>query len=118
MLDIIYILFISIIIVEAITEVIIKSVIFNGPRNFFIKRSEFFAYLLTCGYCFSFWATVFVLCLLGIFEGLPILFDSYLNIFVLFFIIQRGSNMWHGAIDRYFSTSKDNRYSRKDKRED
>jgi len=109
---------ISIMVVEAITEVITKSVILNTPRNFLMKQAEFFAYLLTCGYCFSFWATAFILILLGTFNTLPILFDSYLNIFMIFFIIQRGSNMFHGTIDRYFSTSKDNRYSRQDNKKE
>lgn len=104
-------LIICIIVVEAITELIIKSIIFSRIRNFFISRSTFFEYLLTCGYCFSFWVSFFLIMLLISYNRLPVLIDGVLNYLFIFFIMQRGSNMLHGAIDRYFDTRKDIRYN-------
>lgn len=105
------ILFISIFITEAITELSVKSFILAPIRNYLMSKFKFFEYLLTCGYCFSFWVTAFIMILLSIFDSLPIIINNLLNIFFIFFIIQRGSNMLHGLHDRFFSTKKDIRYN-------
>lgn len=114
MLQEIFKLLCCMLIVESITEVIIKSVIFTKVRNLFIKRSVFFEYLLTCGYCFSFWTSLFILILLICYNQEPHILNGVLNYFFIFFIIQRGSNMVHGAIDRYFDTRKDIRYNKEE----
>jgi hypothetical protein len=114
-LESLLIIIVSSIVVESITELIIKSFIFNKIKSFFISKSVFLEYLLSCGYCFSYWATLFIMILLKTFNHLPILLDSPLNYLFIFFIIQRGSNIVHGSVDRYFDTRKDIRYNNKDR---
>ena len=104
----------SCIVVESITELVIKSFILNKVKSFLMSKSVFLEYLLSCGYCFSYWVTLLVLILLSCFNHLPIILDSLLNYFFIFFIIQRGSNIIHGSIDRYFDTRKDIRYNFKE----
>jgi hypothetical protein len=111
-MDNLIILLISIVAVESITEVVVKSYIMSNLRNYLMNRFKFLQYLLTCGYCFSFWATFLILILLVITGSTPKIMNNMLNIFFIFFIIQRGSNIMHGMVDRYFDTRKDIRYNR------
>jgi len=57
MLEYIILLCLLAIVVEAVTELIIHSVIFEKVRLWLMAKSKFFKELLTCGYCTSFWVT-------------------------------------------------------------
>lgn len=105
----------SILAVEAVTEVAIKGEIFFRVRAFIIERNEFLSQLVTCGYCFSFWISFLVCVVLEMCDELPqIHFNFFLNFIVIWIVLQRGSNMLHGAIDKYFDTRKDIRYNQGD----
>jgi hypothetical protein len=108
-----YLILILIILVELTTELIIKSTIFLPIRVYFINKSKFLEELLTCGYCFSVWASMLWCIIFYITDNMPILvLNSLLNFGIIWLISHRLSNLLHGAIDRYFDTRKDIRYNR------
>ena len=90
---------------EALTEIVVKSKIFNGVRVFFTEGTSWFSRfvggLLTCGHCFSLWAAVM---LVGATLYIDIDFFAAAKnpviwiIFTLF--IHRMSNYLHFAVDR------------------
>ncbi len=107
------IFFLVVIVVEAITEVCIKGEIFFNVRAFIIEKNDFFGKLVTCGYCFSFWISLLVCCLLYFFDALiVIIYNEFINFIFNWVILQRCSNILHGAIDKYFDTRKDIRYDK------
>ncbi len=89
----------AVVLVEALTELLVKSEFFKPLRRFFFVRREipFFGWvhnLLDCGYCTSVWAASFVMCLL--------LLDSlYVNIVCGVFVLHRLSNVFHYISDRF-----------------
>lgn len=103
MSEIIIILLISGFITESITKVVVSSVIAEPIRLFIDSRSEFFGELVNCGYCFSFWISL-ISCLTLIYLGiLPVLVNTIvINFIIVLLLIQRLSNIIHGAIDKYF----------------
>lgn len=109
-----YILAISLL-VESITQILIKSLILQDIRVFLLKKinNEKFTYLLSCGYCSSFWIAT-LLNLIGNYLSVSIiLVDSkIINITILILITHRLSNIIHGAIDKYFDKSYDIRYNK------
>lgn len=84
---------VGILFTEAITELMVKSEIFEPIRKFFFSRNKFIHNLLECGYCFSVWAAF--LALLLILLDNPVAFYFMLGI-----IMHRISNVVHFIIDR------------------
>jgi hypothetical protein len=124
----IYYVVIVTILVEATTELIVKADIFYGLRRFLADRARFLEEVLSCGYCFSVWASLFWnTVLFNIFSVSDRILesDSYFKIelpkifILIIFIIcviltHRLSNFLHGLSDRLFSTKKDIRYQKED----
>lgn len=94
-------LFFSIIVTEAVTELLVKSEFFKPLRAwFFARRSKkvfnFIHELLDCGYCTSVWigfVTSLVLVNLN-------LISPFVDWFVAWLVVHRCSNLWHFIIDR------------------
>jgi uncharacterized membrane protein len=97
----------SIILTEALTEIVTKSEIFFPIRNKIFnigQNNKFFEWLhklLDCGYCFSVWA--------GALTALLLLRDlhlvsPYIDWFMVGLILHRLSNLCHNVIDRVHGT--------------
>ena len=94
----------TVILTEAITNILTKSSIFAPIREFLFNRRknklfEFLHDILDCPYCTSVWVGVFCACMLYLYVigQLPL-------ILVLFFsgiVIHRLSNILHFIIDRF-----------------
>jgi len=107
--------FILVILTELTTELIIKSSILSPIRYYFMFKSKFFMDLLSCGYCFSVWSSLFWCLVFEFTNNFPnILNNLFLNFIVILFISHRFSNILHGLIDRHFDTRKDIRYTKPD----
>lgn len=109
----IFLFIFSIICVEALTELIIKSELFLIWREKQKKYSEFRDSLFSCGYCFSFWAAMPV----AFIYTLILYRYSLLNLLlffpaVIFFVLvmQRCANFIHYFVDRWL----DKYYIKKD----
>ncbi len=94
-------IFITIVVIEGLTEIVVKSKISEPIRNklgVFRERSKFLTYVTTplfCPHCFSVWASLFITSIVFIFSGQKVL---YIFILVLFF--HRLSNYLHMIVDR------------------
>lgn len=93
----------AIVLTEAITEVIVKSEIFQPLRAkiFYLGQSnKFFKWfhdLLDCGYCFSVWAG----CTVALFLCKDFsLLHPYFDWFILGIVLHRFSNLFHNIMDR------------------
>lgn len=105
-------LFILVIVVENITEVLVKSEIFKPVRGLFFnyrryKICNFVHDLLDCGYCTSFWVSLLfcIVNLNNLFYNDYNFFDSVLMVL----IVHRLSNVFHYLVDllRTFSHRQD-----------
>ena len=84
--------------VERITEIIHNGSIFESPRDWASRRSNFFASLLGCGFCLSVWvAAIFAWGLPGVFIPL-----GFLNVVLKTFILMGLSNILHELLSRWF----------------
>ena len=119
--------FLIILLVESFVELVVKSELFSPVHDYINKLDYpifvFISKAISCGYCFSFWASLFFL-LLFYFTILtfPIevyisnnyfylpFFEFMLNLIINILCVQRCSNYLHGIKDRYMETYKDNRY--------
>ncbi len=103
-----------VIIIEAMTNVLVKGDIFTNFRSKIYNYSEFLGKLVLCGYCFSFWVS-FIICFLcfSLHVQLISIFNiPFLDFIANVFILQRMSNYLHGISDRFFDTRKDIRYNK------
>lgn len=96
---------ISVVCVEALVELAIKSEIFFSPRekikslDWFGK--EFIGKLLSCGYCFSVWVSAFVVSAVFLSARCnPTHISYYVYIPILIVLVHRLSNYLHMLIDR------------------
>lgn len=91
-----------IILVEAITEIVTKSEIFEPLRAYIFRRAKnsfFFTWLhklLDCGYCFSMWS--------GMLISILFLRDVFMlhwsiDWFIMAIVLHRLSNMFHNIMD-------------------
>jgi hypothetical protein len=88
--------------VEAVTEILVSSSIFQRPREFLALRSSFLGELVHRGYCTSVWvsaaaAWVFVWHIWAI---TPILWVSYL---ITVFVLHRLSNLFHELASKWLN---------------
>ncbi len=88
----------SIILTEALTELLSKSEFFSPIREFFFKRRsnkvfKFIHSLLDCPYCTSVWVGFSVVICLLLFNNILI------DIFCLGIMVHRFSNIFHFIID-------------------
>lgn len=106
---IIFYLFIASFLVEALTQLVQKSVFFSPFRAYFDNHEDsavcdFIGTVLECPYCTSVWISMFVvLCVLLSGFHLVIFGNVVLDYFVFFVGCHRVSNLFHDIWDRYFS---------------
>lgn len=81
----------TIIAVEAITEIIVAGSIFEKPRAYILAKNNFFSDLLACGYCTSVWIAI------PFGWALPGTITSYIivDIIIKTFALHRLSNYIH-----------------------
>lgn len=102
-LDLLIYIPLSILAVEAATELIVKSEIFRPLVNRLKNAGPFMEKLLSCGFCTSVWVSMPPAL---VFAGLtsPVLVIFWLLVF------HRGSNYLHNINDKYFDKYYDPRY--------
>jgi hypothetical protein len=89
----------SVVFVEALTELFVKSLIFSRLREFVKSKNDFVKDILSCGYCTSVWVSLF-----------PALYLSHVQTFcaplvgfLLFWVsLHRLANYLHNINDKYF----------------
>jgi hypothetical protein len=97
-------IFAAVVLTEAITELVVKSELFEPLRSKIFdlsNKSKFFDWvhrLLDCGYCFSVWAGWLIAFLL--FFGNKIFLHGYLDWVIVGLVLHRLSNMFHFLLDR------------------
>jgi len=103
---------------EALTEIVVKSMLFKPfrelldklPGGLFKGASRVFF----CGHCFSVWAALFIVCSLFVFVDLRVsgLYEVPKPVFglILVLVVHRLSNYLHMFVDRYV----DKYYARKE----
>lgn len=87
---------------EAVVEIVVKSNIFEPVRKFLEKRNSFLFQLVSCGHCFSMWASLLVVSVF--FIGANISIEGVSNILLFpvgVILVHRVSNYLHMFIDRY-----------------
>lgn len=103
----VYILIILIIINEALTELVSKSVFFGPLRKFLSNHKNpillFFGTAFQCPYCTSVHMSVFLSCITFIFIKPVITGIVYIDVFVYLIGVHRISNLFHDTWDRYFN---------------
>jgi len=101
---------------ELITELVIKSEIFESFRGVFTSRKNknwFYWYIgsiLSCGYCFSVYSGIFSALLLKI----NLMGYGIIGIIFSGLIIHRCSNILHNLIDKYTNKYYDLRFRQSD----
>jgi len=88
-----------VILVELLTELVIKSEIFKPVRNWIFKLGGWFKDLFTCGYCFSVWVAFGVVFLTQI--SYPLTGQPWLDLGLMALIVHRLSNILHNVIDKW-----------------
>jgi len=81
---------ITVVLVEAITELVVKGKIFRRIRELFSKN-RFLKELLVCGYCVAFWISIFCVILLNV----RLVFSNDLGIIVAVFVVHRCASHLH-----------------------
>lgn len=94
----------AIILTEAITEIVTKSVIFSPIREFFFNRRKNALFnwiheLLDCGYCTSVWVG-WLLAIL--FFNEKMLIDRYIDWIFIGLFLHRLSNLLHNIFDKVY----------------
>lgn len=100
-------------VVEALTEVIVKSQIARPLRETLSSKSVFLKELLHCGYCTSFWITAPVIILCG--KVIPLSGGIVLDTLLTILIVQRISNVIHNVIDKWTDKYYDTRFVNSEK---
>ncbi len=88
----------AIILTEALTELSVKSEIFQPLRKWLFEKESkvlnFIHQIFDCGYCFSVWAASFSLVLVFALD------NKIIDFFIMAIIIHRLSNLFHFVMDR------------------
>lgn len=88
----------TVVLIEAITNILSKSNLFEPVRKFFGRHNKFIYKLLDCPYCTSVWISLFCVGMLYLYN-----ISMLPKVILLFFIgivFHRLSNVWHFIIDR------------------
>lgn len=98
-----------VVLTETLTELIVKSQIFESPRNFLKRKSPWLKKMLSCGYCTSVWVAL----ALSFLSGVPCVFTGKLWLdWILFsLVVHRGSNYLHNFNDKHLDKYFDLRYT-------
>ena len=92
-------LLLLILFVEAVTEILVESSIFQKPREFVYTRNGFLGELVTCGYCTSVWVSAAVAWLVVF----PISPWFVINYIITVFVIDRLSNLLHELNNKWLN---------------
>jgi len=98
----------AIVLVEALTELVIKSVLFKPLRTFLGSKSVWLKELFSCGYCFSVWGAAAVVLVLGL--PYTLTGNWFIDFGVTFLVVHRLSNYLHNFVDcwldKYYNVSR------------
>ena len=109
-------LLITVLLTEALVELVIKSIIFKPFRKKIKSISPWFKDLFSCGYCFSVWVAfgvVFILQLSYNFTG-----NHWVDLTIMALITHRLSNYLHNLVDKYSDKYYDPRFINSDHSEE
>ena len=95
---------------EAISELVVKSEIFKPLREM-LSKIPFLKTLLSCGYCFSVWAAILVICITGF--NFKVSSVTPVNYLLTTLAIHRLANIIHNVIDKHTDKFYDMRYATK-----
>jgi len=104
-----YWLLFLVIVVEALTELAIKSVIFRPLRNKISSWHPWLKELLSCGYCFSVWVAFAAVLILGF--VLKLTGNYWIDAFITAVVVHRLSNFLHNFNDKHLDKYYDVRYT-------
>lgn len=91
-------LFLVIVLVEAFTELVIKSQIF-APFRKWVSRGDWLRELFSCGYCFSVWVALGVVFLTQ--TSYPLMGNHWVDLFLTAIVAHRCANVLHNIIDKW-----------------
>lgn len=103
-MELLFLILLCAVVTENITEVIVKSKISFPLRSYVDKKSENNKYfnllneLLVCGYCTSFWVSLFLTSMVFYFVEFTIV-NKVFDFLVFVLVIHRFSNILHFFID-------------------
>jgi hypothetical protein len=112
----IFAVFVLAFLTEAITQIVIKSTIFEPFRRFVSKAGSGVKELFSCGYCFSFWVAFLLTPYSNL--SLPLTGFHLVNTVLLVLVVHRLSNVLHNVIDKWTDKYYDTRYVNTDKSTD
>ena len=98
----------AVILTELLTELVIKSEIFEPIRNWIFKLGDWFEKLFKCGYCFSVWVAFGVVFLTQL--SYPLTGSLWLDLGLTALVVHRLSNILHNVIDKWTDKYYDVRY--------
>ena len=88
---------------EALTELLVKSLIFQDFREkIHLLGISFLSKVFSCGYCFSVWSSKFLVLLSFILYFNEITFSTCILYFLVVLVVHRLSNYIHNINDKYF----------------
>jgi len=103
-----------IVLVELLTEIIVKSEIFQPVRQRLAKYlGGWFGKLLSCGYCFSVWSAFAVVFFTK--TSYPLIGQMYVDLSLSALVVHRFSNILHNVIDKWTDKYYDVRYVNSEK---
>jgi len=94
----------GVILTEAITEILVESVLFERAR-FYVEAKlpdSLFAILVRCGYCVSVWVGLVVSYALWLAPFDWVSWVQYLQPALMGLVLHRMSNVWHDLIRKLF----------------
>lgn len=95
-----------VILVEGITELVVKTEIFKSMRNRIVNLNVFLGKLIHCGYCFSVWVAFGVVFLIN--TSYPLTGNKYIDLVLCALIVHRLSNYLHNFndcwLDKYYNS--------------
>lgn len=98
MLELIIRFIMAVIATEAITEIAVKSELFEPVRKWLFESKHgvlnFVHRIFDCGYCFSVWAALLMMLMIFIVN------HKLVDFFIIVIVIHRLSNIFHFMIDR------------------
>ncbi len=87
-----------VVVVEALSELIVKSGILSKPREFVKQQSEFVKELISCGYCTSVWVSIIP----AIYLVTQVNINPLAAFLIIWFSLHRLANYLHNINDKHF----------------
>ena len=98
MLPVFLVVLLAVLCTEALTEIVVKSLLFEPVREKVFPSAR----VLRCGHCFSLWASALV-CSVSVFFAFPHIMHPHrlVKLFLMMLVVHRLSNYLHMFIDRF-----------------